>query len=497
MILLLPFLFICMVAGQGSQWIDSFQKTICHDRWSQMDWQSIIRPCRHNNIFGKNVLDEKQRTSPKWSHTLGLHFQKTGEFSKIAIQSRTAEGRNKVIGGDTWRVFIRGADQLTPFVSDMNNGVYETKFIALQPGFYKAEIALESSLCEALKDPPQDWLKRDAKTILMDEKNEKLIWEPIRGGNISFKIEGAPESAFIDLKNNFRRWKNSCGSQYNCDLLWNGFGRWVNSTWIPYIDDTENFIDIDDETEACYKHKEGVLKITGDELTQKLNNYIEKSDLCSDIFTKCIGNEKGEQPESSTLKETKQISIKTYLQALKELLKKDFMNEESGLLINYGNPFAQNIGFKQYRSFIDRTVKILKAKYKGKAIWRTMASKWRDSLAPEDHFKNHQRIKLFNAYATSVMCNAGIPVLDVFQMTESAPSEDAVMKSIKNILTKYFKQHPLRECIKKTQKIKKINNLITPDTENNFKALLEKASSSESSVNSINNATVSSLFTIL
>ena len=90
----------------------------------------------------------------------GLHFKKTGEFSKIAIQSRTGDGRPKSIGGDTWRVFIRGADRLTPFVSDLNNGVYEAKFIAMQPGFYKAEIVLESSLCNAFKNPPQDWLKR-------------------------------------------------------------------------------------------------------------------------------------------------------------------------------------------------------------------------------------------------------------------------------------------------------------------------------------------------
>ena len=41
----------------------------------------------------------------------------------------------------------------------------------------------------------------DAKTILMDEENEKLLWEPIRGGNISFKIESAPESAFIGKEN--------------------------------------------------------------------------------------------------------------------------------------------------------------------------------------------------------------------------------------------------------------------------------------------------------
>ena len=48
---------------------------------------------------------------------------------------------------------MRGADRITPSITDLNNGVYETKFIAMQPGHYKAEIVLESTLCEAFKDP--------------------------------------------------------------------------------------------------------------------------------------------------------------------------------------------------------------------------------------------------------------------------------------------------------------------------------------------------------
>lgn len=91
---------------------------------------------------------------------LGLDVEKTGVFNKLAVQTRTSDGRNKIEGGDTWRIFIRGADMITPYVSDLNNGVYESKFIALQPGHYKAEIVLESTMCEAFKDPPQDWLKR-------------------------------------------------------------------------------------------------------------------------------------------------------------------------------------------------------------------------------------------------------------------------------------------------------------------------------------------------
>jgi len=73
--------------SQASQWVDTFQKTLCHDRWAQMDWQSILRPCRYNLEFGKNKYEEKQKTSPKWSHTLGLHFKKTGEFSRIGIKA--------------------------------------------------------------------------------------------------------------------------------------------------------------------------------------------------------------------------------------------------------------------------------------------------------------------------------------------------------------------------------------------------------------------------
>lgn len=63
---------IATIRSQSPEMTDVFQKNLCHDRWSQMDWQSIIRPCRQYMKFGmekRNV--EKLRTSPKWSHTLG------------------------------------------------------------------------------------------------------------------------------------------------------------------------------------------------------------------------------------------------------------------------------------------------------------------------------------------------------------------------------------------------------------------------------------------
>ena len=101
------------------------------------------------------------------------------------------------------------------------------------------------------------------------------------------------------------------------------------------------------------------------------------------------------------------------------------------------------------------------------------------------------------------MCNAGIPVLDVFQMTESAPTEGAVLKSIKNILTNYYRKHPSRQCIKKS-KVKKENidesrssSLMASGIENNFKTLLSENTGGTIAVNSLNNATIASLFTIV
>ena len=39
-----------------------------------------------------------------------------------------------------------------------------------------------------------------------------------------------------EVQKKLNRWKDSCGGEYKCDLLWQGFGRWVNNTWKPFIE---------------------------------------------------------------------------------------------------------------------------------------------------------------------------------------------------------------------------------------------------------------------
>lgn len=58
------------------------------------------------------------------------------------------------------------------------------------------------------------------------------------------------------------------------------------------------------------------------------------------------------------------------------------------------------------------------------------------------------------------MCNAGIPVLDVFQMTESAPvdGKTTVLNNIQKLLVDYFKKEKGETCDKSLFKKDKINN---------------------------------------
>ena len=58
-----------------------------------------------------------------------------------------------------------------------------------------------------------------------------------------------------------------------------------------------------------------------------------------------------------------------------------------------------------------------------------------------------KRTELFNAFANSAMCNAGIPILDVFPITASTwkQPEDGIhyeislLKPVDNVLINYFK----------------------------------------------------------
>ena len=50
-----------------------------------------------------------------------------------------------------------GPASLAPVVLDLNNGTYEVLFLPLEPGFYTAQVWLDYTLCDGLREPPADW----------------------------------------------------------------------------------------------------------------------------------------------------------------------------------------------------------------------------------------------------------------------------------------------------------------------------------------------------
>ena len=98
-------------------------------------------------------------TSPAESEIFDVQIRPAGEYSRFFVQSRTNSARRKIIGGDSWRVYLEGPSNVAGTVFDHNNGIYEVLFLIMEPGAYKINMILDYTLCDGLIDPPVDWFR--------------------------------------------------------------------------------------------------------------------------------------------------------------------------------------------------------------------------------------------------------------------------------------------------------------------------------------------------
>ena len=112
------------------------------------------------------------------------------------------------------------------------------------------------------------------------------------------------------------------------------------------------------------------------------------------------------------------------------------MDENSVLFLNWGVHFAAAVNFTNYKRLIDAFIKIIKhgdhdlstghtRQFKGYFIWKTTTALNRERF-PNPHkdvrrFLTFPRVMLYNSYAIHAMCRAGIPVLDVYPVSDSYP----------------------------------------------------------------------------
>ena len=140
------------------------------------------------------------------------------------------------------------------------------------------------------------------------------------------------------------------------------------------------------------------------------------------------------------------------------------MAEKSVLLLNMGIHFAAAVNFTNYQRVIDQLISLVKNvennpgnnvtnTFRGRFLWKTSTALHRERF-PNPHkdvrrFLTFSRIKLYNAYATSAMCRAGIDVIDVHPISESYPAgtvsptdpvhyADNVFRDVEALLYKTF-----------------------------------------------------------
>ena len=117
------------------------------------------------------------------------------------------------------------------------------------------------------------------------------------------------------------------------------------------------------------------------------------------------------------------------------------MTEKDVVLLNMGIHFAAAVNFTNYKRLIDQLITLVNrngknnpykrfnnanSTFKGRFIWKTSTALHRERF-PNPHkdvrrFLTFPRVKLYNAYATSAMCRAGIDVIDVHPISESYPT---------------------------------------------------------------------------
>ena len=139
--------------------LQDLQNEWLRQRRARVGWKNIIKPCADNMAWGlvKDHWGKTNRSNATTSDIIFKDIRPAGEFSKIFIQSKTSDNRTKLIGGDTWRVYVRGPTSIAATVFDHNNGTYEALFLITEPGVYQLMIYLDYSLCDGFKDPPLDW----------------------------------------------------------------------------------------------------------------------------------------------------------------------------------------------------------------------------------------------------------------------------------------------------------------------------------------------------
>ncbi|XP_031560933.1 uncharacterized protein LOC116296952 [Actinia tenebrosa] len=421
--------------------IDDFKFQWLRYSKAGLDWKEILNPCKNDMEWKKKGLETINRSSGNTSEILSLDIRPAGEFSRVFIRSRTADGRLKTVGGDSWRVYVAGPSSLVAKVFDYNNGTYEALFLTMEPGVYEVIIILDYSLCDGLRDPPGDWFIKGNKQGKYQKegflgKLDDFLFQRLgsfeqQGKPLTINVPAARVQADLrDLLPNSP--SSSCLT--SCRFLWNGYGRWANKTWLPFFQETFHWHN--------YPHPSpsGTLWVYGDSVGMIFVQSMKKRTMCDQLYEQCKLSYNWIYPILSGHKraieeyDVLDFDEKRVIKSIRDVLSDPDMDSNSTLLLNLGLHFVMTINFTTYQKLIDHVIDMLTEKkpgsehdlwYKSRVVWKTTTAIMKENASQKQvtHFRflTSQRILLFNAYATWAMCKAGVDVIDVHPITDSYP----------------------------------------------------------------------------
>ncbi|XP_031560249.1 uncharacterized protein LOC116296381 isoform X2 [Actinia tenebrosa] len=466
--------------------IENFMRDWCRVRKASVDWEGILRPCDGMTAWDTNAkgLRQDQRTDPDSSLISLWDIRPAGEFSKFSIQSKTAKGEVKRIGGDSWRVHLIGPSSVAGTSFDHTNGTYEVLFLVTVPGVYAVDVVLEYSLCDGYTDPPPNWFKTgnsqgkyQKEGILGSTKNRPFLFKKLWGGSpititIPYPAPKQPSvlSAVMAHKDHL-----DLGCGFECDKLWDGFGNWVaignTMQWKPFVpgdDKTTNPNWFGDRV-----RKNSILWIYGDSVSEQFYSGIRQHPLCSRVFRWCghtynwVYRLNGNLTMAKSQDDDLDFDDVRVINELDDVISNSIFDKNSAILVNAGLHYLESSNFTNYKKVVDSIIRLFQRDkltggdhevkvFPGEMIWKTTTSLYKDKLDSKHlqarRFLTSQRVLLFNAYATQAMCRAGFKVLDVFPLTDSYPHgtgkperpKDAVhyqhfvFESVERLLEEFF-----------------------------------------------------------
>jgi len=140
--------------------VTEFKVDWCRQRMSRYDWKSRLKSCLDRIQWESTTQSRSSlETDPQYSY-ISLDIKSAGYYSKVIIQTVSKTRLKKTVGGDYFRVYIRGPSNLTATVTDHHDGTYEALFLVMVPGIYEITVILDYTMCKGIKDPPIDWFRR-------------------------------------------------------------------------------------------------------------------------------------------------------------------------------------------------------------------------------------------------------------------------------------------------------------------------------------------------